>query len=407
MTPAPPVPAIDARLRALLQLTLTPGLGPVLIARLLETFGDPERVLGASAGDLERVRGIGRTRAESIARFAAADAARQVEAECVLASELGVRLVARGAPDYPPLLESIPDPPPLLYVRGALRPAREDRYPLAIVGSRRCTPYGVEQAERFAGAVAGAGLTIVSGGARGIDTAAHRAAVRAGGRTIAVLGCGLAHCYPPENADLFSRIAAEDRGAILSELPLRTAPEAENFPPRNRIISGLSLGVLVIEAGKGSGSLITARQAAEDHGREVLAVPGRVDSPASEGSNELIRMGGAGLVTRPADVIEALEAAARHLHGGTHASRYADPAREPGPAGADALDAAGPAPGGPGTLPISEPQARILGALVEPRTLDELARATSMPAHTLRAELTVLEIQRRVARDGPRFHASR
>lgn len=384
-------------LRDLLRLTLTPGLGPVLIARLLEAFGSPTAALGASPKLLERIRGIGPAKSAAIARgFRETDAL--ADEELALAEKLGVALVPRDDPGYPPLLRQIPDPPPLLYVRGRFRPDEPDRYPVAIVGSRDCTAYGLEQSARFAGVLAAAGLTVVSGGARGIDTAAHRGALRAGGRTVAVLGCGLARCYPPENESLFNEVAAS--GAVISELPLRTNPDADNFPARNRLISGISLGVIVIEAGRRSGSLITARMAAEDHGREVMAVPGRVDSPSSLGTLELIRDGGAALVTGPGDVIATLETPARHAHGGTHADRYADPAAAPEPLfEPDHPEPPAAAP----ALAATPAQAAILRALAEPLTLDELARATGLDPATLRAEVTVLEIQRRVHRQGSRI----
>lgn len=385
-----------AALRDLLRLTLTPGLGPVLIARLLETFGSAARVLGASARELERVRGVGPAKSVAFVRGMKESAA-LVEEEMALVEQRGARLVVKGEPGYPALLAGAPDAPPILYVRGTLDDAA-DRYPVAIVGSRDCTAYGIEQAEKFAATLAGAGLTVVSGGARGIDAAAHRGALRAGGRTIVAVGCGLADCYPPEHAELYDRIASGAQGgggAIVSELPMRTPPDADNFPARNRIISGLSLGVVVIEAAKGSGALITARLAAEDHGREVMVVPGRVDSPASAGSLELLKKGGAAIVTEPADVLQILETPARHAFTGSHESRYADPARAP------LFD---PGLAEPGTgLPLSEVQRRIVDALVEPVTLDELVASTALEPSVIRAEVTLLELQGRVRRQGSRF----
>lgn len=393
-----------AALRPLLRLTLTPGLGPVLIARLLEHFGSAEQALAASPRQLEAVRGIGPPSAAAFVQ-GFRDSDRLADEEMDLAERLGVRFISRADADYPALLAPLRDAPPLLSVRGRLDPGA-DRYPLAIVGSRRCSAYGIEQAERFAGVLAGAGLTIVSGGARGIDTAAHRGAARAGRRTVAVLGCGLAEFYPPENAPLFDRIVGEGTGAVVSELPLRTPPEAGNFPARNRIISGMSLGVLVIEAGVKSGALITAREAAESHGREVFALPGRVDSPPSAGALDLIKQGGALLVTDPGDIIQLLESPARHQWGGTHATRYANARRDP-------LD---PESHSVGLLPaslaglaapddsMSATQRSILQALSsEPLTLDGLATATALSIACLRAELTALEIQRRILRQGSRF----
>jgi DNA processing protein len=400
----------DPRLRDLLRLTLTPGLGPVLIARLLEAFGAPDHILAASAADLERVRGIGAAKSVAIVR-GIKESASLVDPELQLAAQLSIAIIANGDPAYPPLLSTIPDAPPLLYIRGTLNPADLDRYPVAIVGSRRSTAYGIEQAERFAGILARSGLTIVSGGARGIDTAAHRGALRSGGRTVAILGCGLANCYPPENADLFARIAEGKDGlggAIISELPLRAPPEADNFPARNRLISGMSLGVIVIEAGRKSGSLITARMAADDHNREVMAVPGRVDSTASMGTHELLKEGAAALVTDPADVIAILETPARHLHGGTHEHRYevqesaSDNLFDVDAPPAAQVPKSPPASRAPG-LPISATQQTIIEALEEPCTIDELLKATGLSVSTLRSEVTLLEIQRRVVRQGGRL----
>ena len=377
----------------------------MLIARLLEELGSADRVLGASGRELQRIRGIGSVKREAILR-AMRDSDDLASRELDACERLGVTLVTRGSAQYPPLLEEIRDAPPMLYVRGNLDATGVDRYPVAIVGSRACTSYGVEQGERFGGVLASSGLTVVSGGARGIDSASHRGAMRAGGRTISVLGCGLASWYPPDNAKLFEAII-DGRGAVVSELPLHTPPSAENFPSRNRIISGLSLGVVVIEAARGSGSLITARVASEEHGREVMAVPGRVDSPASEGTNDLIRAGGAALVCAPGDVLAILETPARHSFVGTHEARYSDPARvEPDDdSGEKETEPEAMEPGGP---PHDDgPAGRILEALSMPRTVDELARLAGVDPGALRASLTMLEIQGRVRRSGTRVERVR
>jgi DNA processing protein len=375
----------------MLRLTLTPGLGPVLIARLLAEFGTPEAVLGLSAAQLERIKGIGSGKSGKIAA-GLAESAGLVQAELDAAGKAGARFVVLGGPGYPPLLATIPDPPPLLYVQGRFEPSEADRFPVAIVGSRACSPYGIEQAERFAGIFARAGLTVVSGGARGIDTAAHRGAVRSSGRTVVVTGCGLGHYYPPENLDLFRKVV-DLGGSLMSELPMATAPTPENFPPRNRIISGMSLGVVVIEAAVGSGALITAKTAVEDQNRDVFAVPGRVDSPTSRGTHELLKSGGALLVTDPGDVIAGLEIQATHVHGGTFDARYANPvhhATEP-----DDLFKSATAP--------SVPTDPILAALDAPRTLDQIIAATGIPVGEVRGRLTMLELQKRVRRRGASF----
>lgn len=396
-------PAISDTSRGLVALTLIPGLGPVRIARLIESFGSFDRIVRASPAELARVPGIGPATARTLlASVRDADATTDRELSAI--TDAGARVVTLADHGYPPLLRAIPGAPPVLSVRGELRAHDRDRYTVAMVGSRRSTHYGIEQSARFAGALARSGLCVVSGGARGIDTAAHRGAIDHGGRTIAVLGCGIARAYPPENKDLFDRIA-DGNGAVVSELPAHTGPNAENFPARNRIISGLSLGVLVIEAGRKSGALITASHASDDHGREVMGLPGRVDSPASEGTHDLLRQG-AHLVCEPADVIAVLEGHARHLHAGTHDAMTNDPTLDPGlfgtPGAADTSSAPGLEVGG-----LTEPQRALLGALDEPRTPDELADRCGLEPGRVRAELTMLEIGGRVARAGIRFHRTR
>lgn len=372
----------------LLRLQMTPGVGPVLARRMLALFPDPRAIFGASPAQLQRVEGIGPTKSRTISA-GLANSLDAATAEIERTRHAGVRLLALGAPDYPVLLGEVPDAPLVLYVRGTLD-ASNATHTVAIVGSRRCTPYGSEQAERFATHLAQAGLTVVSGGARGIDSAAHRACARIGRPTIVVLGCGIGRCYPPENARLFEEVV-EAGGAVVSELPFETNPSPENFPARNRIISALSLGVILIEAPMGSGALITARHAVEEHGREVMALPGRVDSRASEGSHTLIKKSEAALVTCPADVIEILEPQARHLYEGTHAPRYV---RETmGSPGRDAE--AQPLLGS-----LTAAQRLIVEALEEPLTLESLESRTGLAPHALRAEVTALEIRRVIERSG-------
>ncbi|MCL5279720.1 MAG: DNA-processing protein DprA [Planctomycetes bacterium] len=280
-----------------LKLTHAEEVGPVTFGKLLKRFGSVDAALDASVSGLTKVEGIGAKTAE---RIAASRDKFDSNAELELAAKLGVWIVHLEDPRYPPALRQIYDPPPVLYIKGTLD--RVDNLAIGIVGCRRCSLYGQEQSSRLAHLLAAAGFTIVSGMARGIDTAAHTGALAAEGRTLAVQGCGLSRVFPPENAKLFELISAS--GACVSELPLRAEPLAENFPPRNRIIAGLSLGTIVIEAGLRSGALITA-QAALESNREVMAVPGKIDSPLSQGPHRLIKEG-AKLIETVEDVMEAL-----------------------------------------------------------------------------------------------------
>jgi DNA processing protein len=291
------VPENSRDIEQWLKLIRADEVGPVTFARLLKYFGSVDAALGASVGGLTKVEGIGSMTAE---RIAASRDKFDAHAELELAAKLGVWLVHIEDPRYPPVLKQIYDPPPVLYVKGTL--CREDNLAVAIVGSRRCSLYGQEQASRLAHLLAAAGFTIASGMARGIDTAAHTGALAGEGRTIAVQGCGLSRVFPPENAKLFELISAS--GACICELPLQAEPLAEHFPPRNRIIAGLSLATIVVEAGLRSGALITAKTALESN-REVMAVPGKIDSPLSQGSHYLIKQG-AKLVESVEDVMEAL-----------------------------------------------------------------------------------------------------
>ena len=290
-------PANSRNVDKWLKLIRAEGVGPVTFVRLLKRFRSVDAALGASVAGLAKVEGIGYKTAE---RIATSRDKFDAEAELELADRLGVWLLHLADARYPRVLKQIYDPPPVLYVKGTL--GREDNLAVAIVGSRRCSLYGQEQASRLAHLLAAAGCTIVSGLARGIDSAAHQGALAAEGRTLAVQGCGLAQAYPPENKKLFELISQS--GACVSELPLRYEPLAENFPTRNRIIAGLTLGTIVIEASPRSGALITAKTALESN-REVMAVPGKVDSPLSKGPHRLIKEG-ARLVESVEDVMEAL-----------------------------------------------------------------------------------------------------
>jgi DNA processing protein len=280
----------------LIALCSIQALGPVTIRRLLAAFGAPEAVFRASPGELASVDGIDAKRAEAIRGFSGEALERDIER---LARE-GIRAITIHSEEYPEALKEVPSAPLVLYVKGEMR--KEDRFAIAVVGTRTPSPYGVSVTERMASELASMGFTVVSGLARGIDTAAHRGGLRAGGRGIAVLGSGMDVPYPPENRGLMERLAAS--GAVLSEFPPGTRPFKGNFPMRNRIISGLSLGVLIVEAARDSGALITARHALEQ-GKEVFSIPGNINSAASSGTNELIRQG-ARIVVRAEDIVEEL-----------------------------------------------------------------------------------------------------
>jgi len=280
-----------------LKLIRADSVGPTTFSKLMKHFGSPDRALGASVSELTHIGGIGFKTAEQIAKTRNKfDTAAELE----LAEKLSVWIIHLEDERYPPSLKQIYDPPPVLYIKGSLTDA--DNLAIAIVGTRRCSLYGQEQASRLAHFLASAGFTICSGMARGIDTAAHQGALSATGRTVAVQGCGLDNIFPPENIKLFDLIA--ESGACISELPLQYEPLSENFPPRNRIIAGLSLATIIVEAPFNSGALITAR-AALDNNREVMAVPGKVDSPLNKGAHQLIKQG-AKLVESVQDVMEAL-----------------------------------------------------------------------------------------------------
>jgi DNA processing protein len=280
-------------LRYWMALSMLQDVGPVLSKKLLSVFETPERIFDAEVADLLSVEGIGMNRAKNIKGF---PFWKNVEEHIRILEKKDIKIVDINSPSYPEMLRQAEDAPVVLYARGDLQ--SNDRYAIAIVGSRKPTPYGMSVAENISGDLASMGFTIVSGMARGIDAISHKGALSAGGRTIAVLGSGLDVPYPAENKGLMDKIAGS--GYVVSEFPPGTPPDKENFPRRNRIISGLSFGVLVIEATADSGSLITAGYALEQ-GREVFAVPGNITSPTSAGTNELIKRGA--ILTRKADDI--------------------------------------------------------------------------------------------------------
>jgi len=281
-------------LEALVGLNKICDIGTIRLRKLLGYFDKPENILKASKEKLLAVSGIAGNIANQIHSVKKED----IDREFDLAKRYNLKILTVYDKEYPWNLKNIPDPPIVIYVKGNLK--EEDKFSIAIVGSRRASFYGLASAERFAAELSCCGFTIVSGMARGIDTYAHKGAIKQGNRTIAVMGYGLKHIYPPENKELIEEIAG--KGAVVSEFPMDAPPLRQNFPRRNRVISGLSLGVLVVEAARNSGALITADFALEQ-GREVFALPGKVDSRTSFGTNGLIKQG-AKLVSCVDDVLE-------------------------------------------------------------------------------------------------------
>ncbi|NIT37312.1 MAG: DNA-protecting protein DprA [candidate division Zixibacteria bacterium] len=346
--------------RASLALARVPGIGSVYFQRLLEAFGGPADVFAKNFDDLAALEGIGGERARAIISF---DAWKHVDEEMARAEELGLNLLLWGDDDYPEPLAAIYDPPPVLYYKGAL-----DRLPalaLAAVGTRRPSDYGERATAYICEPLAEAGAAVVSGMARGIDACAHRAALKVGGVTVAVLGCGADVVYPPENKSLYLDICAS--GVVFSEFSPSARPEAQNFPRRNRIISGLAAGVLVVEAGEGSGALITATHAA-DQGREVFAVPGSIFSPSSDGCRRLIA-GGAKPVGSAQEILEEI------------APQYEAGARRPFAAPSVALESLG-----------ADEQELLKHVAGEPLTADELAARAGWDPARAAAALLALEI---------------
>ena len=355
-------------IEAWLTLHLAPSLGSTSCRKLVKYFGSPERVLSASASQLRAA--ASRVRQKAIAALCGsgkeelAVAARQ---ELQRAAELGIEIISIDEPRYPALLKNIHDPPNVLYVLG--KPEVLDCRAIAMVGSRAATHYGRSVAGQLAEGLARQGFTIISGLALGIDTESHKGALAAGGRTIAVLGCGLDVIYPPSNHLLYKQII--ESGAVVSEYPLGTEPDNFRFPARNRIISGLSLGVVVVEATKRSGSLITANHALEQ-GREIFAVPGRIDSVKSTGSHALLQEG-AKLVLNINDITEELAPAMQTQLGGGLSRTAEVPSSVEG---------------------LSPEEEKIYGFLdVYPSSIDEIVRQSGFTPQKASELLLLLELK--------------
>jgi DNA processing protein len=349
------------------RLSLVSGVGPLLRKALLERFGTPAAVLAAGKEELQSVDGIG---PKIAARILAANDEINAELELQIAADHRIDVLTESSADYPRPLRKIHDPPGVLFRRG--QPHAQDELAVAIVGTRHATRYGLAQAERLAGSLARTGFTVVSGLARGIDAAAHRGALAAGGRTIAVLASGLLEIYPPEHEKLAEEVAAS--GYLLSEAPTRMVPLSGAFPQRNRIISGLSVGTIVVEAADRSGALITARHAYEQ-GREVFAVPGPIDSRLSRGCHALIK-DGAKLVESIDDVLAELGPLAENIQrdNGTVLMR-------------------------PAELTLNEIEQQVLAAIDgAPTSMEDIATTSGLPIHRVLSTISVLEMRRLVRR---------
>lgn len=301
---------------AYIALNMMEGIGPVTVRALVEELGSVEAIFDASAIQLARVSGVGQATADRICRNAReVDVVKEIDS----AAETGTRIIAYSESEYPEQLRTIYSPPLALYIRGELR--RGDIHSIAVVGTRRVSHYGRYCTEKLSSQLANSGYTIVSGLARGVDTVAHESALAAGGRTIAVMGSGMNHIFPESNSDLAEKIA--ESGAVLTEFPLGRQPDKTTFPMRNRIVSGLSVGVLVVEAGIKSGAIITANQALEQ-GRSVFAVPGRIDSSLSKGTHDLIR-NGARLVEDAEDILAEYEFLPYAVPMAAHSTKRREP----------------------------------------------------------------------------------
>jgi DNA processing protein len=356
---------MDTR-EAFIALNMVEHVGPVRARLLLEHFGDAPKILAASKGELLRVRNIGDETAEAIASW---EKSVDLAGELKRIAEFGCHVLIQSDENYPASLREIYDPPLVLYVNGAL--TAKDKNAVAMVGSRQTTHYGIETARKLAYQLAYIGVTVVSGGARGIDTAAHQGALAAKGRTVAVLGTGINLIFPTENAELFQRIS--ENGAVITQFPFNRPADKQSFPIRNRIVAGMTLGTVIVEADLHSGALITANMAVEN-GRQVFAVPGRIDSPRSKGCHDLIKKG-AKLCEGAEDILSEFE--------------YLFPASNR-PA----------APNETGVLPaleLSENENLVYDVLSnEESSIDEVIRRSGLPSSAVSVALLSLEMKRAV-----------
>jgi len=349
---------------ACIALNMLPTMGPVRLRKLLEVFETPERVLAARRDSLRAVEGIGRDVVDQITNW---ETLVDLASELERIREFGVNVITAESPFYPKQLREIHAPPIVLYVWGEL--SERDQHAIAVIGSRRTTHYGLESAKKLSYQLAYAGLTIISGLARGIDTAAHQGALAAKGRTVAVIGSGLSKLYPPENAALAEKIRS-GHGAIVSEFSMAIEPDRQTFPMRNRIISGWSQGLLVVEAGANSGALISVAQALEQ-GRNVYAVPGHINTPTAIGSNRLIQQG-AKLVMDASDILDDLQILL--------------PESKPSPEAAVR------------SLPaLTEDERRVYNAIRETETsIDDIATKAELSSGTVSSTLLRLELKKLV-----------
>jgi DNA processing protein len=356
---------MDSR-EALVALNMIEGVGPVRARLLLEHFGEPPKILSASRSELLRVRNIGDDVAAAIVAW---EKSIDLAGELKRLSDFGCQVLVSSDENYPASLREIYDPPLVLYVKGELN--AKDKNAVALVGSRQTTHYGIETARKLAYQLAYVGVTVVSGGARGIDTAAHQGALSAKGRTICVLGTGINIVYPAENQELFERIAAS--GAVMTQFPFNRNGDRQSFAIRNRIVAGMTLGTVVVEADLHSGALITSNFATE-YGRQVFAVPGRIDSPRSKGCHDLIKKG-AKLCEGVEDILSEFE----YLFPSSNKPKSA---------------------GEPGVLPaleLGDTEQKVFDALDgEERGIDEVIRRSGLPSSTVSVALFSLEMKRAV-----------